>query len=215
MRPRARPRLELLPLLDVFMVVLFAFAALEQERALVADEHHQDEWRLRQRERAEHAVAREQWEREQARLQEALRGAEKTLEAGRQTEVLEKLLELHAVVEVEIAGTLAPDGAVTNHCCFRTDPRAAYWHDCDRIPHRETDVVRWLAEAGNRLAVTLEGDPERSMLVIVRQDRVATFEAGRKLQVAIHDRFPSTVVGWSEREGTVRCSSPPSSRAEP
>lgn len=202
MRRPSRPRLDLLPLLDVFMVVMFALATIEEERAAAGEDSAERELRLRQ------AVERRA-EAERRAASERLRAATaKRPLAPRSEDVLARLLAVHGVVEVEVAGELQQDGRVVNRCCFRRDPRDATWDDCGAAPVDAAAAERWLTDDGSRLGDAL-GGAKGSVLVVLRQDAIATYDIAHKLGALVRRRYPGVRVDAGGVTTTLAmCSSP-------
>lgn len=186
MRRASRPRLDLLPLLDVFMVVMFALATIEEERAEAGAQAAEREQQIR---RAVERRAEAELREAEARLQAALADDPG---ARRREDVLARLLAVHRVVEVEIAGRFEAEGRVVNRCCVRLDPQASAWNDCGAVPVDVAAARRWLERDDGWLAV--RDDDAQPVLVIVRQDAVATYAMADKLGRVVRERFPQVHV---------------------
>jgi hypothetical protein len=210
---RQRHRLDLLPLLDVFMVVLFVFATIQEQRL---DETSRDADTLAQqlaateRELAarEADLARAAEDDEAEALRERLRAAEATLaelkadaeatiaglasgdDAVRRQSVLAKLLDRYSVFEVEIAGSIDDTGAVVNHCCYRTDPLSTSWTSCGAIPPVAHDRAAWWDEGGGGLDRALRRTKGGNAMTIVRQDDRAGYRIAASMEELLRERFP-------------------------
>lgn len=214
---RRRHALDLLPLLDVFMVVLFVFATI-QEQQLDASAHEATALRsrlaaLEQAEAPQRAAqaasaaaereARAALERSQqelaelrAAVEEVRRAAEKAAaegdldgaEALRRREVLAKLLDHFSVFEIEVDGALV-DGAVVNRCCYRAEPLPTAWRACGELPATSTELREWLAEGGAGLVEALRRTKGGNAMTIVRQNERATWQVARKLAGLLKERF--------------------------
>ena len=213
MKRRRRHGLDLLPLLDVFMVVLFVFATI-QEQQLDVSEHELATLRselaaMRAEAQAEPEPAVEltlrselaQARGESVELRDALarlrRAAESAAAAGatggaevlRRQEVLGKLIDHFSVFEIEIDGALL-DGVVHNRCCYRTEPLSGQWLACGEVPAAATELRDWLAEGGAGLIDALRRTKGGNAMTIVRQNERATYRVGRKLEEQLRERFP-------------------------
>ena len=216
---RARPRLDLLPLLDVFMVVLFVFATIQEkqldetqrdveaERARAAElETELDDAVARARARteteakaerdAELEEIREKLEAREAEIRSLRSEAERVLadrgageDAIRRTDVLSKLLDRYTVFEVEIAGQIGPDGTVTNMCCFRDDPMADEWQRCGAVPAPSAARAQWLDDGGGGLVAALRQTKGGNAMTILRQDEHATYRIAAGLEALLRERF--------------------------
>jgi biopolymer transport protein ExbD len=217
---RERHRLDLLPLLDVFMVVLFVFATIQEQ---VLDETSQDAELLRAEnaalsERVAHVVeelrARERLlldsstDAQLEPLRERARTAERQLAeleaaatrtiAGladgddpvRRQSVLSKLLDRHGVFEVEIAGASDATGAVINRCCFRTDPLSTQWQACGEIPALASARAQWWEAGGGGLDSALRRTKGGNAMTIIRQDERASYRIAAGMEDLLRDRFP-------------------------
>jgi hypothetical protein len=208
---RARHRLDLLPLLDVFMVVLFVFAtiqeetldqttrdALAREAKLVAERDRLVE-ELRESEarprddatlRAKVGELEEKLASTEANARDQLARAGVGDEAVRRDSVLAKLLDNYSVFEIEIAGSLDETGAVVNHCCYRTDPLATKWQTCGTIPADAQARSEWWEQGGGGLATTLRRTKGGNAMTIVRQDRRAGYRMAARLEELLRDHLP-------------------------
>jgi hypothetical protein len=214
---RPRHRLDLLPLLDVFMVVLFVFATIQEQRldettrgaTLASEERDVALDRLRERET--------ELRRAEASLQggggeaEALRERNRELEAAlarlrtetqatiaamatgddalRRHSVLEKLLDRYSVFELEIAGTVDESGAVINRCCYRADPLSKVWTSCGEIPARASDRATWWDDGGGGLDLALRRTKGGNAMTVIRQDERASYRIAARMEELLRDRF--------------------------
>ncbi|HEY0134163.1 MAG TPA: hypothetical protein VGB85_08785 [Nannocystis sp.] len=216
MKRRRRHGLDLLPLLDVFMVVLFVFATIQEQqldtsqqaqailRSELASAQAQAQARpeppdpaVEQALRSELAQARD----EAVELRDALarlrRAAESAAATGttggaevlRRQEVLNKLVDHFSVFEIEIDGRLV-DGVIHNRCCYRTEPMSEQWLPCGEAPAATTELRDWLAEGGGGLVDALRRTKGGNAMTIVRQNELATYRIGRKLEEQLRERFP-------------------------
>ena len=211
---RARHRLDLLPLLDVFMVVLFVFATIQEEkldlttREASAREHRLVAERDRLADGLRDAEARAAVPRDDdalrtrmAELEEQLASTEANAreqlaragvgdEEVRRDSVLAKLLDNYSVFEIEIAGSLDDAGAVVNHCCYRTDPLAKEWRSCGTIPADAQSRDEWWEQGGGGLATALRRTKGGNAMTIVRQDRRAAYRMAARIEELLRDRLP-------------------------
>lgn len=208
-RRRRRP-LDLLPLLDVIMVVLFAFAVIQETRL------DEDAQRLAASEmevaalqsRLERAAAAQQAQSANAQAQAAtLAQAEQRAEglasaltklreerwpdesSYRRDDVLDKLLDQNAVVEIEVGGLAGPDG-ITNRCCVRSGPRDHDWESCGEVPHDEEGRAQWLRAGAGALVRALRDTRGGRGVTIIRQDVAATWLIGARLDEVLRRDFP-------------------------
>ncbi|MEZ4264773.1 MAG: hypothetical protein R3F39_00225 [Myxococcota bacterium] len=208
-RRRRRP-LDLLPLLDVIMVVLFAFAVIQETRldedaqrlanaelevsALQSRVGQAAESQRLQRAAADAQAAElAHSERRAADLSAALtklREARWPDESSfRRDDVLDKLLDQNAVVEVEIGGLQGPDGII-NRCCVRAGPRDPDWDSCGEVPHDEPGRAEWLRTGAGALVRALRDTRGGRGVTIIRQDAAATWLIGARLDEVLRRDFP-------------------------
>jgi hypothetical protein len=209
---RHRHRLDLLPLLDVFIVVLFVFATVherkidesvqvgealarrvaELEAALV--EAGEREVATSAVEGIDDADAREARAREAAQRLDALRAQTEALletwppgeDVARRVDVFEKLLDHFTVFEIELAGSLE----VVNTCCYRVD-LAGDWRSCGAFPADPAQRRAWLDTGAGGLVDALRRTKGGNALTVVRQDSRATHRIGGKLGDLLREQFPA------------------------
>ncbi len=212
----AQRRLDMLPLLDVFMVVLFAMTTSTTDTATttdapadadaptsseVRDSKADDQEALAEargaRDRAEAALSQAQQSSQDAAqrtqaLAEALEDlrADATRRGGspRESEVLERLLDQFSVFEIELAGEPGEAG-VRNRCCFRSDLQDQ-WRSCGAVPALEIDREHWLEDGGEGLLEVLRRTKGGNALTLVRQDEDATYRIAGALEDALRERLP-------------------------
>jgi hypothetical protein len=208
---RARHRLDLLPLLDVFMVVLFVFATIQEEtleestrealarEAKLVGERDRLVEELREAEarpnddaalRAKVGELEEKLASTEANARDQLARAGIGDEAVRRDSVLAKLLDNYSVFEIEIAGSLDETGAVVNHCCYRADPLAKAWQTCGTIPADAQARGEWWEQGGGGLATALRRTKGGNAMTIVRQDRRAGYRMAARVEELLRDRLP-------------------------
>jgi hypothetical protein len=228
MMRRHRHRLDLLPLLDVFIVVLFVFATVH-ERKIDESVQERDELgaRVDELERALTEATRvregapmdarpeareleERAQRAEARLDALREQTEAMLEASpgedveRRLDVFHKLLNHFTIFEIEISGS-ETSLDVTNACCFRVDLAQA-WRSCEAVPADPAQRRAWLERGAGGLLDALRRTKGGNALTIVRQDPVATHRIGGKLGDLLRDQLPTHEIyagGVSPAE--VRC----------
>ncbi len=209
---RARHRLDLLPLLDVFMVVLFVFATIQEQRldettkdaASLAQELEDTERTLAQRDAelrdaadgTELEAVRERLRERDATIAELKTTAQATIaglaagdDAVRRQSVLVKLLDRYSVFELEIAGDADETGAVINRCCYRTDPLSTTWTSCGVIPSVAQARTAWWDEGGGGLDLALRRTKGGNAMTIIRQDERASWRIAARLEELLRDRF--------------------------
>lgn len=239
---RTRARLDLLPLLDVFMVVLFVFATIQEQRLDTTTQEVQEHRELAatleaQLDRARSDLAHQastsappEDSREIETLRERLRQREETIaelrtdvektlgalatgdDAVRQRDVLVKLLDRYSVFEIEIAGDIDESGAVVNHCCFRDDPLASTWQPCGAIPVLGEQRASWLDDGAGGLAGALRRTKGGNAMTIVRQDERASYRIAASLEGMLRERFPEHQI-YDEGVGLVEIRCGPAHRS--
>lgn len=217
---RERHRLDLLPLLDVFMVVLFVFATIQEQRldetTRAASREREENEALAQRLedaareldardaqlRASDASAELEALRQRAResdeelaqIKAAAQAAATDLATGddalRRHNVLVKLLDRYSVFEVEIAGAVDDTGAVVNVCCFRRDPLTTTWESCGEIPATASARATWWDAGGGGLDLALRRTKGGNAMTIIRQDERASYRMAARMEEMLRDRFP-------------------------
>jgi len=195
---RSRHRLDLLPLLDVFMVVLFVFATIQEQRL---DEttralQSREEQLAAATEAGETASLRERVRELEDTLAELRTSAQATVaglaagdDAVRRQSVLVKLLDRYSVFELEIAGATDDNGAVINRCCYRTDPLSATWTSCGEIPPVGHARETWWDDGGGGLDLALRRTKGGNAMTIVRQDERASYRIAARMEELLRDRF--------------------------
>lgn len=143
---------------------------------------------------------------EQAELHAALVEAGLPEQMLERLALLERLLDKHGVLELELRGRLDESGAVVNHCCFRTDPLSNAWRTCGVVPVLPEDRERWLDEGAQGLAEALRRTKGGRAMTLVRQDHWATHRAAAKLADLLRTRFSDHYVDVEEEpELPARC----------
>jgi biopolymer transport protein ExbD len=217
---RERHRLDLLPLLDVFMVVLFVFATIQEQqldettRAASRDRAANEELAQRLDDAARELDARDAMLRasdasaEADALRERARESDDELaqikakaqasiaelatgdDAVRRHEVLTKLLDRYTVFEIEVAGAVDESGAVVNNCCFRRDPLTTTWESCGEIPPSAAARATWWDGGGGGLDLALRRTKGGNAMTIIRQDERASYRMAAHIEELLRDHFP-------------------------
>lgn len=216
---RHRHRLDLLPLLDVFMVVLFVFATIQEQR-LDETTHDADtlaseldaanrelDARTAELRTAEARLAGSEPSQEVESLRARQRELEQTMaevqrdaaatiaglavgdDAVRRQSVLTKLLDRYSVFELEIAGATDATGAVINRCCFRTDPMSTRWTSCGEIPALALLRTTWWDEGAGGLDTALRRTKGGNAMTVIRQDARASYRIAARMEELLRDRF--------------------------
>lgn len=193
----------MLPLLDVFMVVVFLFATIQEgtakqleEEAEAAAEAQAEAVASANRQAAAAEAARDRARDAAAKLKRQLaasREASPNTPDPRTRVVLERLLEKATVVEIEITGELTDDGEVAHQCCFRTDPRKPNFSSCGSPPTDAEGMQRWLDEAAS-LNAALRTTRGGAALTLIRQDDVAVYRIGARVADTIRALHPDRQV---------------------
>ena len=207
---KGRHRLDLLPLLDVFIVVLFVFATVHERKI---DESTQARQELSDRvAQLERELARQQGggadQAQVIELRARAQTAERRLEAmreqtaaalerwataedaARDLDVYRKLLDHFTVFEIELAGVEGPGADVVNRCCYRVDVEAGAWRACEAVPADREERRAWIARGGGGLVDALRRTKGGNAMTIVRQDSAAAHRIGSKLGDVLREQFP-------------------------
>lgn len=220
MTDRPQRGLDLTPLLDVFMVVLFVFATLQENEldksqdtveSLQANAADLEEQLSAIKARPEPSQdplppvsAAEVKELEASnealkdQLDEVRREAKKAAEglpqgeneALRRQELLSKLLDHFSVFEIEIAGVTDETGTVRNRCCYRTEPAAEGWDPCNDIPADSDERRQFIDNGAAGLIAALRKTKGGNAMTVIRQDENATFRISARLERDLRERFP-------------------------
>jgi hypothetical protein len=192
---RPLTKLDLLPLLDVILVVVFVLATIVEGREEV---HASAEAANAQRIDVLTADS-ENLKRDAADAQdrlEALRqSAEETLderfggsEDYRQESLMEHLLKRSSIVEVELDTAVGPDPA--SRCCYRTDPRRDGWLTCGDMPANAEAQPDWVNGDGRGLFTALSETKAGNAMVVIRQGYGAIWRSGERLRRTVRSREP-------------------------
>lgn len=211
MRARARHRIDMLPLLDVFMVVLFVFSTIRESEVLEQAEAPAERARALaaelatlqaelERVRAE-ALARQERVQEEhaetvARLTREVERATATAGSAsvRQRDLLAKLLDHLSVFEIDIVAAGESEDAVVNRCCYRDDPIAGAWQSCGRVPNRSDEREAWFEAGASGLVPAIRRTRGGKALVVLRQDAHAKHRVSRELETLVRARFGDHIV---------------------
>lgn len=175
---------DMLPLLDVIMVVLFAFATIQEvqlessEDAIAqAQEGQASAVSALAALSAELAVAQQQ-------VAELKQVQEDDIDDRWSDSVLSHLLDVSHVVEIELTGHTVEGavGGLVNVCCFRTDPRGGAWETCGLVPVGGAARAEWMRDDGAGLREALQATPDGSALAIVRQGPRTTYKIGERVR---------------------------------
>ena len=194
----------MLPLLDVFMVVLFAMATTERgelaaddggaeaARALAEAEAAADDAAAQRDEAAREAAEARASQSSLAAALAELRDEAAVLDeahadAPRRHEVLERLLDQFNVFESEIAGESVGDG-IRNRCCFRADLDGP-WARCGDVPVDSVDREHYLDDGADGLVEALRKTKGGNAMTLIRQDEQATYRIAGALDDALRDRL--------------------------
>jgi hypothetical protein len=229
----ARRGIDMLPLLDVFMVVLFVFATI-QEHQLEDSVHEVDELRT------ELVKTAKERERQAERLaQQAARGRELDAlleryeqECGPRTPegpvcppatiipdaqaqaamaaLHERLLDNIALFEIDIEGVAdLTSGELHNRCCYRADPPRGEWHGCGEIPTEEADMRTWLDDGADNLIEGLGRTRGGNAVVLLRQGSGVRYRLSNDLAELLRERMPNhRIYDDGINAGPPRCEQP-------
>jgi hypothetical protein len=211
--------LDMLPLLDVFMVVLFVFATI-QEGELDSTVREVDELRAKLLEAQAMAAS------EAARA--AVQGAELELFARHQDRSAQLQAQLEdyqracgprrpgdplcpaanpeareqaevAVMQEQLLSNIAVfqievageivDGRVINHCCFRADPPQGEWQRCGDIPLSRTEQSDWFDEGADGLRDSLRKTRDGYAIILLQQDEEASYQLTKDFTQLLSSRL--------------------------
>lgn len=212
MNRRARRGIDLLPLLDVFMVVLFVFATIQETQL---DDSAQELEALK----AEQAVLREQIaaaaERDtaaraelEARVGEFERACGPQVPGGPLCPAIEleprdaaeqlavdallaRLFDNVAVFEIELDGAVDVErGILDNPCCYRSGPPKGEWKSCGDMPSDADERTAWIDDGGEGLIDALGRNHGGNAIVMLRQGPRARYRQSNDLAELLRDRLP-------------------------
>lgn len=202
----AKRNIDMLPLLDVFMVVLFVFATIQETQ--LDDASAQLEQAQTAKLEAELTAATElaratavsaELSAELAAYQQAcgprVEGGPLCPAADADTRELietaavhEQLLSHVAVFEVEIGGEKHPN-QILDHCCVRADPPRGEWRRCGVIPAGEQPRADWFDDGGEGLRDVLRATSDGYAIVLLEQDLAASYQISKDLARLLHERL--------------------------
>jgi hypothetical protein len=165
----AKRSIDMLPLLDVFMVVLFVFATIQEGQ--LDDTSSQ----LEQAENARIAA-------------DSTAADPDTRELTEVAVVHEQLLNHIAVFELEIAGERQPN-QVLDHCCVRADPPRGEWRRCGVIPTGDGPRADWFDDGGEGLRDVLRETRDGYAIVLLKQDLAASYQVSKDVARLLHERL--------------------------
>jgi hypothetical protein len=202
----AKRSIDMLPLLDIFMVVLFVFATIQEGQlddttTLLAEAENA---RLAAEvtaatESARAAVLSAELSAELAAYEQECgpRVADGPLcpAADPDTRQLIEVAQVHgqllshiAVFELEIAGEAHPN-QILDHCCVRADPPRGEWRRCGVIPAGEQPRADWFDDGGDGLRDVLRETRDGYAIVLLEQDLAASYQVSKDLARLLHERL--------------------------
>lgn len=202
----AKRSIDMLPLLDVFMVVLFVFATIQEGQ--LDDSAALLEQAENARLAAEVTAATESARAAALSLEHASQVAayeqacgprvangplcpaadDDTRELAEVAAVHEQLLTHVAVFEVEIAGELQPN-QIVDHCCVRIDPPKGEWQRCGVIPAGEQQRADWFDDGGEGLRDILRETRDGYAIVLLKQDLSASYQVSKDFAWLLQERL--------------------------
>ena len=202
----ARRNIDMLPLLDIFMVVLFVFATIQEGQ--LDDTSAQLEQAENAQLAAEITAATEslraatQYAELTAQLTEYQLACGPRVENGpvcpaaepatrelvEVARVHEELLSKVAVFEVVIVGERGTNHAL-DHCCIRPDPPIGEWRSCGVIPRDAQQRADWFDDGGEGLRDLLRATKDGYAIVLVEQDLAASYQVGSDLALLLKERL--------------------------
>jgi hypothetical protein len=215
----AKRSIDMLPLLDVFMVVLFVFATIQEGQ--LDDTASQ----LEQAENARLAA-------ELTAATESARAAVLSAELAVSQPEAERATELAATLSSyeRVCGPRVPDGPlcpaadpdtreltevavvheqllshiavfeleiagerqpnqVVDHCCVRADPPRGEWRRCGVIPAGERTRADWFDDGGEGLRDVLRETRDGYAIVLLKQDLAASYQVSKDVARLLHERL--------------------------
>lgn len=215
----AKRSIDMLPLLDVFMVVLFVFATIQEGQ--LDDTNAQLEQAENARLAAELMAATESARAAVLSAElavsapEAARAAELTaLLAGYERACgprtpdgplcpaaesdKRELVEVAAVHEqllshiavFELEIAGEPQSdQILDHCCVRADPPNGEWQRCGVIPTGEGPRADWFDDGGEGLRDVLRETRDGYAIVLLKQNLAASYQVSKDVARLLHDRL--------------------------
>jgi hypothetical protein len=197
----------MLPLLDVFVVVLFVFATI-QEQKLDSSVKQVEELQAELEARAEpppkdaEAEARErELEAKLEQYEQACgpRGPDDPLcpaatpegtELAERRQLDDRLMENVAVFEIELQGLPNLETDRTQiRCCFRADPPRGPWRSCGELPTASQARSDWFDGGAEGLRDALRQTKDGFAIVMVSQDDAAGLNRTMDLNSLLRDRL--------------------------
>jgi hypothetical protein len=215
----ARRSIDMLPLLDVFMVVLFVFATIQEGQL---------DTTVEQLDQAEHdrVVAELTAATESARAaglsaelevskSEAARADEletkiaayerscgPRVEGGPLCPAAEpdtRALAEVAAVHEQLLNRIAvfeleiagerTSNQIVDHCCVRADPPRGEWRRCGIIPSGEGPRADWFDDGGEGLRDVLSETRDGYAIVLLKQDLGASYQVSKDVSRLLHERL--------------------------
>jgi biopolymer transport protein ExbD len=215
----AKRGIDMLPLLDVFMVVLFVFATIQEGQ--LDDTTSQLEQAENARLAAELTAATESARAAvlSAELavsaQEAARAEELETLLGDYERVCgprvadapvcpaadpntRELVEVAAVHEQLLSHIAVFEleiageeraNHIFDHCCVRADPPRGEWRRCGVIPSGESLRADWFDDGGEGLRDVLRETRDGYAIVLLKQDLGASYQVSKDLARLLHERM--------------------------
>ncbi|NVB38995.1 hypothetical protein G6O69_14225 [Pseudenhygromyxa sp. WMMC2535] len=230
-RRRSRHAVDMLPLLDVFMVVLFVFATIQESELDSTTSERDSATRALDAARDRNAALEEAL----AETRALARGAASELEAYAQAcgpreaggprcpaahtpdaqryaelreleAIHERLLDNIGVFEVELEGAPDPEGErLVNRCCVRADPPKGGWVACGEVPGDPEAREAWLDAGGEGLLDVLGRTRGGKAIVLLRQGGRARFRLSNDLAATLRERLPDHRVYDGMTSEALRC----------
>jgi multidrug efflux pump subunit AcrA (membrane-fusion protein) len=215
----AKRSVDMLPLLDVFMVVLFVFATI-QESELDSSIHELDALQAELLEAQASAAAESaraavlaaelelagQRERRETELEAELAEYQRACGPRRPGDPLcpaaeseaRELAEVAAVHEQLLSnvavfeieiGGEKQPDRVVNHCCYRRDPPQGEWRSCGEIPTDETTRADWFDDGAQGLREALRQTRDGYAIILLSHDNTATYQISKDFTRLLHARL--------------------------
>jgi hypothetical protein len=202
----AKRSIDMLPLLDVFMVVLFVFATIQEGQLdeSVAELEEAQNARIDAEltaatEMARAAALSAELGAQLAAYEHACgprvangplcpAAEQDTRKLAEVAAVHEQLLSHIAVFEVEIAGEARPN-QILDHCCIRANPPHGEWQRCGVIPAGEVPRADWFDDGGEGLRDALRETRDGYAIILLKQDLAASYQVSKDLARLLHERL--------------------------
>lgn len=215
----AKRGIDMLPLLDVFMVVLFVFATIQEGK--LDDTATQLQEAENAQLAAELTAATESARAAVLSAELAVSAPEAARAAELATQIADyeracgprvpdgplcpaaesdtrKLAEVAAVHEQLLSHIAVFEleiagerqpNQILDRCCVRADPPRGEWRRCGVIPHGEGPRADWFDDGGDGLRDVLRETRDGYAIVLLKQDLAASYQVSKDVARLLHERL--------------------------